>query len=1828
MNMKRSALLIALLLFAARIFAQSEYDCYAEGVRTTLPVATDFILLKCVSGTTPDEQFASLQALPLWQKLQRNQLLPFRDLTFIRIDWVNTGQEVQALLQQVRQHPLVEYAHPFLVSPFGKLMSYDELFTVVLKQTADLSLLQEMAGQYHLELLKHHRLDDKLWFVRTTTATPMDLLALCNALQESGHFASVEPDFLLFTNLLTAGKTDKNHLAEAVAPPNDPLYPQQWHLENTGAYPQSPPYNTADADIDAEAAWLITTGSPTIRIAVIDDGVDFNNADLAGKLEWGYDATAGGGTSVMTSATGHGNLVAELIAAKANNNLEGVGVAYDCKIVPVKIFEVIPGSGGTTVTRNSWAADGIDWAWELGNADILNNSWGGGLPSTLISNALTRAFNSGRNGQGCLSFFAAGNSNTMPVEYPSSLSYVVSVGATNSCDFRRQPVSAPSCDGSVAWGSNYGTGLDIAAPGNLIQASSGSFDGTSAAAPIAAGIAALILSKNPTLTATQVRDYLETTCEKVGGYIYNSNVSGQPNGTWSTDLGYGRVNANLALAAVPSPPTTDAGISAITLPVSDCGLGASESVAVEVKNYGSASISNIPVEYRIDFNGGGFGAWTSGGSYTASLAMLEEGIVTFNINAYQEGTYVIEVRTQLSGDAVPGNDVASYTFVHRKTISSFPWTEDFEADGGGWYPSDANNPFLHTTALTGNNFINTVGSGSKAWLTTDPENPAGYFPAQTLTYLYSPCFDFSGMTNDPMFSFLFIHQLEQITAGAAEDYVSLEMSTDDGQSWNTVGSQNSGTNWYNEPEGWAETSTAGPGNWLEAVHVLSGAAGFSSVQFRFKFDSDYDNPFEDGFGLDKMQIWEPTTHDASVQSILTPSDGCALSGAESVEIKIVNRGATTITSCPVEYRYAINGGGFTAWLSAGSFSGTLLSGAETLYSFTADFSAKGIYDLEVRTQLSGDGEPVNDVANKSFEHYNPISTFPYAESFEMGKGLWLEGGFNYSWNLGAPLGNNISTASDGTQAWVTNLSGPPNDGEQSYVQSPCFDFTGLTNPQLNLDVWWDSPTDGDGARIEYSTDNGQNWSVLGVYNDPNNWYNRQFVSGLNSESGWSGYATDGSGGWLTASRALSGLSGQANVIFRVYFGEDPFSTPNATLDGFAFDNIIIAEGGSEDAGISAINTPVPFGCSLSSNEQVEVVIKNFGNTSITSIPVEYRTDYAGAGFGPWTAAGTYAGTITAGNTATFSFAADFSGQGSYVLEVRTTLPTDANNTNDAASKTIENIIASVSTFPYYQDFEMGPGNWQIRGTAPSWQAGIPAGAIINTAAGGDQVCATNLTGNYNDNEFSYLVSPCLDLSGMMSGIISFDVWYETEADKDGLKLQYSVTGGENWVTETFHTNPYNSSNIASHAGLDTPEGWSGSSGRWLHAQAYISPLGGTDVLYRFVFASDGANTGEGVAIDNICLIDLDANSTAYFGGCDTLVLYGVSGYETYYFLDPFGHYAGSIYPNGNDLGDVTLEVNDMMNVPSDDNGNFYLPRYFNLECSGPDCAGGGNFPQGNVTVGLYFESQELADYNTVAGLNAQAADLYATHYDGTAENCSLDDNDTNGTYTLINSANITASTVNSGQGFKLEMDLPNFSEIGTHATNSVLVPLPVTWLEFTGKVLDEDQSILLNWSTATESESDYFEVQRSSDGQTFSSIGRVQAAGTSYDTRKYAFLDARPLPGKNYYRLKQVDFSGIFAFSPLIVLSLPKIGFELISVRPVPASETLHITFVQRHPAVLELVLYDLYGKAVRQKSLKVIPGEQILSLDVSHLPKGLYTLRILAQRQVLAYRKITVIAP
>ena len=434
--------------------------------------------------------------------------------------------EYQDIIQQLsKDDNIVKVMPTYIVS--GQKLGVSNNFYVKLFKEEDRNKLFDLAEKYSIEVLGYNEFMP-LWFTlacgRESFLNPIEA---ANSFYETGLFESAEPE-LLYHNLLAS---------------NDQHFPNQWGLKNTGQH-----CNTSNIDIHAENAWSITTGSPNIRIAVFDQGIKMDHPDLINNIYGtGYDAETNSSPSILRGS--HGTPCAGIVGAKQNNTVGISGVAPNSKLISISIDF----SWGNTPQQ---LANGFNWAWQNG-ADVISNSWGGYAPSSIVDNAIINTQSQGRNGLGCVLVFSTHNHNGT-ITYPASLTNVIGVGAISPNGERKSP---SSCDRETNWGSNFGDGLDVVAPGVLIPTTTWTggytqtFNGTSAACPHVAGVAALILSVNSSLTHIQVRNIIESTAQKIRTDLYfYSTVSGRPNGRWNNQMGHGLVNAHAAVQAACAMP--------------------------------------------------------------------------------------------------------------------------------------------------------------------------------------------------------------------------------------------------------------------------------------------------------------------------------------------------------------------------------------------------------------------------------------------------------------------------------------------------------------------------------------------------------------------------------------------------------------------------------------------------------------------------------------------------------------------------------------------------------------------------------------------------------------------------------------------------------------------------------------------------------------------------------------------------------------------------------------------------------------------------------------------------------------------------------------------------------------------------------------------------------------------------------------------------------------------------------------------------------------------------------------------------------------------------
>lgn len=592
--------------------------------------------------------------------------------------------------------------------------------------------------------------------------------------------------------------------------------------------------------------------------------------------------------------------------------------------------------------------------------------------------------------------------------------------------------------------------------------------------------------------------------------------------------------------------------------------------------------------------------------------------------------------------------------------------------------------------------------------------------------------------------------------------------------------------------------------------------------------------------------FSPPANDAGLMFARGSVGGCA-DDSTTVTVKIANYGTDLITSVMVGY-LSSNGPSASVTLSGLS----LATGDTLLYSFTQRALLNtGLNNFSTWVTLANDQQVANDSAFFSINKFPliPASNLPYFENWDNGANGWASGGNNSSWALGTPSATTINSAFSGSNAWATNLSGDYSPSEQSFIQSPCFDLTGIVQPYVEFKLWWLSETGWDGLNVQYSTDGGANWQVLGgVGTGILNWYNRASVSSSGGEPVWAGTGADASPGWVTVRHSLSSLPPNSTVIFRLRFTSDG----SIQYNGVAVDDFVVAFPPPADMSVFEVTSPDP-GCDGQVSDTVRIRMVNAGTVAQSNFPVNYQVN----GGTPVTE--TYTSTINPGDTVTYTFTTLISGGlpvGTHIITAYPSLNGDIIFNNDTVNRTLV-VAPLINTFPYVQGWENGNGGWTSGGNNNSWALGTPNYTLstpnLTAAYDGVNAWATNLTGYYNNSEASWLMSPCFDMSTLPNVRVRFGIWVHTESGWDGGNLAYSTDGGNTWQvagTVGSGVNWYNAASVSSSLGQ--PVWRDNSGGVWLPAELNIPQLAGqASVRFRFQFYSDGSvNSYNGIAVDS------------------------------------------------------------------------------------------------------------------------------------------------------------------------------------------------------------------------------------------------------------------------------------------------------------------------------------------------------------------------------------------
>ncbi|MCT7962300.1 S8 family serine peptidase [Laspinema sp. D1] len=524
---------------------------------------SDRFTVRPLEPNTPKDWFSQIPATHK-QQLPNTQLEEFI---------VDEAGDLETLMTKVRSLPEVAFvSHVYTVDNNPQMRVYltDEV-TIQFAETVDETQRQAIADAVQLDLDKpvYGIPNTFISYVRrTATENP---IKIANRLMRKSEVLTAEPNIVI---------TTQNHYL-----PRSPLYPKQWYLQNKGGRDLAP-----GSHIEAEKAWDITRGIRSVVVAITDDAIDLNHPDFQGpgKIVAPRDFKRKNFLPLPEGESDNHGTACAGVAVAEENGVGIVGVAPGCALMPIRTTGYLDDESIEQV---------FDWAMTKG-ASVISCSWGASavyFPLSLRQRAaITRAATEGRNGKGCVIVFAAGNANR-----PTS-------GTVNESGWPNNllkgsvkwlsgfavhpdviPVSACTSLAKKAAYSNWGPSISVCAPSNnappgmWIQEMgavntppeikgyltglgvfttdrtgshgydsgdyTGFFGGTSSACPVVAGVAALVLSVNPHLTAGQVKQILEQSADKIIDPDIDIQL-GNRFGTYDSKghsqwFGYGKVNA-------------------------------------------------------------------------------------------------------------------------------------------------------------------------------------------------------------------------------------------------------------------------------------------------------------------------------------------------------------------------------------------------------------------------------------------------------------------------------------------------------------------------------------------------------------------------------------------------------------------------------------------------------------------------------------------------------------------------------------------------------------------------------------------------------------------------------------------------------------------------------------------------------------------------------------------------------------------------------------------------------------------------------------------------------------------------------------------------------------------------------------------------------------------------------------------------------------------------------------------------------------------------------------------------------------------------------------
>jgi hypothetical protein len=662
-----------------------------------------------------------------------------------------------------------------------------------------------------------------------------------------------------------------------------------------------------------------------------------------------------------------------------------------------------------------------------------------------------------------------------------------------------------------------------------------------------------------------------------------------------------------------------------------------------------------------------------------------------------------------------------------------------------------------------------------------------------------------------------------------------------------------------------------------------------------------------------------------------------------------------------------------------------------------------------------------------------------------------------------------------------------------------------------------------------------------------------------------------------------------------------------TLDNFSLYLV------HNDIQLLSLDSVSHFNCALADQVPLKLTLYNSVQNTVYNIPVTFQLDNQ-------TPVTEMIDSIAGKDTLHYTFQTpmDLSATVQHTLSVWCAASGDSYPLNDSILNYPIHNQPLIENFPYLQDFENGNGYFYSEGTNDSWQYGTPHSPKIKYAASGSKIWKTNLSGHYNDNEFSYLYSPCFDISNLQNPTLSFSMISDIETNPsdssifDQAYMEYT-TDGVHWERLGTMGQGYNWYNNA------FANAWTKEGATWWHvATIPLPPIQG-NIAFRFVLKSDPGSSYEGLAIDDVHIYDLQ--HPIYSG--DSLLIPISHNIPQGDSLNYIGNnqLMATILNKGSLLNNTTVDRFSHYPFINFDSSQYFLPESFVLKSDNP--------PTDSVTLHLFVlgDALKLIRKDTTCPSCTPGNEIYRmgisqyTDENKSKENSSIQDN-TSGTWNYIPWNNI--RYIPYDKGYEAIFKTDKLSEIWFNAGGpDGNAPLNQHLFDF--QVAHYGSSAAtLKWSSLTDENTVHYFIQRADSNLVFQTIGEMDAI--RQNGHSYTYTDTPKLfHSFVLYRILYQNINGNLYLSPVRRLDWSK-EKENIWIYPNPIhSGVLYLGWFKGNATPLKWQLFDNSGRLLQigQNSGNYYDGIEEIRIGNWGLASGIYLLRVISQKRTQTFKVI-----